>query len=131
MVRLYVGGLPADIKQPELTARFTPFGQVAGCEVVPAKGLDATPGCCRGFAYVDLTPKDEQALSRCLSLVRSRQPGGVGCSDSVIFLHRCMCNLVGRSLTHGSDVSTILKECIDPVVNTVQWLQMAGPCAAC
>lgn len=70
MVRLYVGGLPSEIAAKDVIGRFAPFGSVGGCELVATKGLDAAPRVCRGFAYVDMQPKDEISLKRCLSLVR-------------------------------------------------------------
>ncbi len=84
MVRLFVGGIPSDVTAAELTQRFTPFGQVAACELVPSKDTAAAPqqqeahqhGAqqqplfppCRGFAYLELQPKDDVSLGRCLSL---------------------------------------------------------------
>jgi RNA recognition motif-containing protein len=68
--RLYVGGLPPDISAADVIGRFTTFGNVSSCELVPSKGLQGAPGTCRGFAYVDLQPKDDHAVARCLSLVR-------------------------------------------------------------
>ncbi|KIY91869.1 hypothetical protein MNEG_16095, partial [Monoraphidium neglectum] len=67
-MRLFVGGLPPDITKRDVEGRFAPFGAVAGCDIVPSKGLGASPGECRGFAYVDFEPKDNASLARCLSL---------------------------------------------------------------
>jgi hypothetical protein len=67
--RLYVGGLPPDISAADVIGRFTTFGSVSSCELVPSKGLQGAPGTCRGFAYVDLQPKDDHSVARCLSLV--------------------------------------------------------------
>ena len=77
MVRLYVGGLPADVTCDQLAQRFAPFGrvdgadlaapQVDGCEVLK----DAS---CRGFGYVELEPTDEAALRRCLSTANPHEP---------------------------------------------------------
>lgn len=67
-IRLYVGGLPADINAKQLAGRFASFGALSAVELVPRKS--ALADGCRGFAYVDFTPKDDQALHRCLSLVR-------------------------------------------------------------
>jgi len=86
-MRLYVGGLPTDITARDVEGRFASFGSVAGCEVVPAKGLDAADGACRGFAYVDFTPKDDASLARCLSLVSGRSCGLCGRSRTV---SRCL-----------------------------------------
>ena len=70
IVRLFVGGLPADITIKQLEARFAPFGTLSRVELIPSK-LPKGPSACRGFAYVDFRPEDDQALHRCLSLVRS------------------------------------------------------------
>lgn len=75
MVRLFIGGLAADTTSELLAARFTPFGEVLACDVVPGKAhgsADAAPPApCRGLAYVSLAPKDDAALRRCLSTVRT------------------------------------------------------------
>ncbi|GAQ83424.1 protein with RRM/RBD/RNP motifs [Klebsormidium nitens] len=64
-IRLFVGGLPADVTPEELQARFQPFGKVVGSEIVPQKE-DA--GTCRGFGYVDLEPVSEASLSKCFAV---------------------------------------------------------------
>ena len=68
VVRLYVGGLPADISVKQLEGRFASFGSVPALELVSSRQTAANG--CRGFAYVNFLPKDDQALHRCLSLVR-------------------------------------------------------------
>lgn len=73
MVRLYVGGLPQDIKKEDVAARFVSFGTVGACELSLPKNIEPagrSTATCRGFAYVELQPKDEVSLARCLSLVR-------------------------------------------------------------
>lgn len=67
-VRLFIGGLPGDITSKQLAGRFASFGSTSAVELVPRKHSPADG--CRGFAYVDFTPNDDQALHRCLSLVR-------------------------------------------------------------
>ena len=72
MVRLFIGGLAADTTPALLAPRFTPFGDVLACDVVPGKphgSSDGTPAPCRGFGYVSLEPTDDAALRRCLSAV--------------------------------------------------------------
>ena len=75
-VRLYVGGLPHDVTSEQLAQRFQPFGSVGVVQLVPDKSGTVPAGSplepCRGFAYVQLAPKDETALHRCLSMVRMR-----------------------------------------------------------
>lgn len=66
-IRLYIGGLPGDITSKQLAGRFASFGSLSAVELVPSKHSPADG--CRGFAYVDFVPKDDQALHRCLSLV--------------------------------------------------------------
>ena len=72
-VRLYVGGLPGEVTSEQLAQRFQPFGSVGAVQLVPAKlgtmPAGSPPNACRGFAYVQLAPKDEAALHRCLSMV--------------------------------------------------------------
>ena len=71
MVRLFVGGLTQGITVEQLSGRFTPFGAVSACDLIPNKALafGDDSAASKGFAYVDLDPKDEQQLDRCLSLV--------------------------------------------------------------
>ena len=72
MVRLFVGGLAEDITSQELSQPFCHFGVVENCEVIPPKENDTFRGCtahCRGFGYLDLEPKDEASLRKCLSVV--------------------------------------------------------------
>ena len=69
MVRLYVGGLPPEVAESDVSGRFVSFGRVLECVLAPSKGLDAVPGRCRGFGYVEFEPKDSAALARCLSQV--------------------------------------------------------------
>ncbi len=72
MVRLYVGGLSAEITSHDLSQRFQSFGEVANCEVMPPKDNDTfrpPTAQCRGFGFLDLEPKDESSLRKCLSVV--------------------------------------------------------------
>ncbi len=71
-LRLYVGGLQEHLKADQLAEAFRSFGVVSQVDIVPFKQLEhgsVDPGRCRGFAYLNLEPKDDGALSRCLSLV--------------------------------------------------------------
>ncbi|KAL4426371.1 hypothetical protein ABPG77_004665 [Micractinium sp. CCAP 211/92] len=65
-VRLYVGGLPPDVTEEQLRARFTPFGAVSACCIAPPKvyGGASFP---RNFGHVELEPRDEASLRRCIS----------------------------------------------------------------
>ena len=67
-IRLYVGGLPSQITAKQLEGRFASFGKVSAINVIPSKAQSADLSC-RGFAYVEFCPKDDQSLQRCLSLV--------------------------------------------------------------
>jgi RNA recognition motif. (a.k.a. RRM, RBD, or RNP domain) len=72
MVRIYVGGLAPTVSEEDLKERFKPFGDVKSSEVVWSKAVEdgrLLPGQGRGFGYVELVPKDEAALHRCLSVV--------------------------------------------------------------
>lgn len=91
MVRLFVGGLPPDVTEKDLISRFTPFGAVSSCELLPPKAghlpqvsfqqiLASQTACLRknqprsaaldaafrGIAYIDIEPKDAAALQKCL-----------------------------------------------------------------
>ena len=73
-VRLFVGGIPGDISIEDISARFAPFGAVAGVERAPVKlhqsPLGTDPNDCRGFAYVDLVPLSDSSVSKCCTAVR-------------------------------------------------------------
>ena len=73
MVRLYVGGLVADVTAEQLAERFRYFGSVTACDVRPPKAshTSRSPSIdnCGGFGYIDLEPADDAALRRCLSTV--------------------------------------------------------------
>jgi RNA recognition motif-containing protein len=118
--RLHVSGLPRELLDDELRARFAPFGAVRAVEVLREKrdspfrrwhddlggddadplrgsrvgrvgrvgrggGLAAVvavaprrPPPCRGFAYVELAPKDAKSLARCVTLYNGcKWKGGV------------------------------------------------------
>ena len=68
-VRLFVGGLPPG-QETALTARFAPFGRVAGVTVPDGKDMGDGATLRRGFAFVDLDPSDDRSLARCLATVR-------------------------------------------------------------
>jgi hypothetical protein len=67
MVRLFVGGLPPGIAPDDLRQRFAPFGEVTECSIAPPKiyNGDSFP---RDFGHVELQPKDEAALRKCISV---------------------------------------------------------------
>ena len=72
-VRLYVGGLPPEVQQHELSLRFAPFGQVQSVELAQPKELPLPGGATlrlpRGFAHVEIEPKEDSSVQRCLSAV--------------------------------------------------------------
>ncbi|GIL66106.1 hypothetical protein Vafri_19715 [Volvox africanus] len=79
VVRLFLGGLPHDISAADLRSRFSPFGKVEAIEIIPPKDQTTTAVAqtsfqtlsgekCRGFAYVELDPKDEASVHKCLSV---------------------------------------------------------------
>ncbi|KAK9800162.1 hypothetical protein WJX73_001174 [Symbiochloris irregularis] len=68
MVRLFIGGLPAQVTLKDLLGRFAPFGKVTGGEIPASKATTSDSlQDSRGFAYVDFEPRDSTALHRCLS----------------------------------------------------------------
>lgn len=87
-MRLFVGGLPPGLTPEELRARFTPFGEVLDCRIAPpkvygggasSKGAGTPPATFpRDFGHVELLPKDEAALRKCISAYNGcRWRGGV------------------------------------------------------
>lgn len=64
------------VEQDELARRFQPFGSVGSVQFAvpkcfaPRRGESDDVPEPRGFAYVELEPKDASALHKCLSLVR-------------------------------------------------------------
>ena len=70
MVRLYVGGLPADASVQDMLGRFSAFGKVQSGELaVPKAAAGEAIAAARGFGYVELDPIDDAALRRCISVV--------------------------------------------------------------
>jgi RNA recognition motif-containing protein len=53
--KLYVGGLPYTVKDPELSAMFTPYGTVESARVI----TDRTTGQSRGFGFVEMSNAEE------------------------------------------------------------------------
>lgn len=108
-IRLYVGGLPPDIQEKDVIGRFTSFGAVSSCELSQPKNVDpaAPPPTCRGFAYVEMIPKDETSLGRCLSLV-----SGVQQADSMLW-HLALRHCIGcyQRGSFSSGVSCIRASC--------------------
>ena len=58
-VRLFMGGLPATVRDDEVRARFAPFGDVRNIEVIRDTAFGGEQ--CRGFAYVELTAAEAEA----------------------------------------------------------------------
>ena len=67
MVRLFVGGLPPGIGPDDLRQRFAPFGEVTECSIAPPKVYNGV-AFARDFGHVELQPKDEAALRKCISV---------------------------------------------------------------
>eukprot|EP00897_Mesotaenium_endlicherianum_P010945 jgi/Mesen1/987/ME000012S00537 len=73
--RLYVGGLPSDVTEKELKARFASFGEVHSVELVPSKlqpqanasAVDGSAAGTRRFGYVNVTPASELSLKKCFT----------------------------------------------------------------
>jgi RNA recognition motif-containing protein len=86
MVRLFLGGLPPDVTPAELSARFLPFGVVQDCDLPqPKPRLSLEPSAAskpRGFAYLELEPKDNATLQKCLrAFHHSKWRGHVLCVE--------------------------------------------------
>ena len=79
-IRLFVGGLPANVTAQQLAGRFASFGTLAALDLVPDK-LDSGTARCRGFAYIDFLPQNDQALHRCISLVSSAKQSSYAALD--------------------------------------------------
>ena len=71
MVRLFIGGIPPNVERGELEQRFASFGIVTACDYASPKpqGHADFPAELRGFAYVELEPKDEAAIAKLLTVV--------------------------------------------------------------
>lgn len=87
--RLFVGGLPHDIRPEQIAQRFQSFGTVQSVELVPEKegSVHAGPTLkqCRGFAFVQLNPKDDAALHRCISMVCIHDLQHVKCGSPLLW----------------------------------------------
>ena len=72
-VRLWLSGLPGTVSSSQVGQRFESFGKVESVELIPEKNGTMSASSplqpCRGFAYVQLSPKDEASLRRCISMV--------------------------------------------------------------
>jgi RNA recognition motif-containing protein len=68
-IRLFVGGLAAEVTAGDLQERFAPLGNVQNITIPAAKvaGFDH-----RGFAYVDFVPKTDASLRKLFSAVGDR-----------------------------------------------------------
>lgn len=53
--KIFVGGLPLDIREPAIKDLFTPHGQVGSCTLV----MDGMTQMSRGFAFVEMPVDDE------------------------------------------------------------------------
>ena len=60
-VRLFVAGLPPDTTLDLLQQRLAPFGAITACSLNAGKG----------FAHLDLAPRDSKAADRCITTVRA------------------------------------------------------------
>lgn len=76
MVRLFVGGLPAGCTSEDLRQRFQPFGEVTEVAIAPPKVYGRDAVFPRNFAHVELTPKDEASLRKCISAYNGCQYKG-------------------------------------------------------
>jgi hypothetical protein len=124
-IRLFVGGLPSTVSSTQIGQRFESFGKVIAVELVPEKTGTVTSGNplhpCRGFAYVQLRPNDDASLRRCISMVNLQ--------------FNAFCPSASE-IEHYSEPAT--KVCIFSFITVimwtcgraVQWVQMAGRCAA-
>jgi len=81
MVRIFVGGIPPEVDPPELKSRFSPFGLVRHCEYAKPKpqGCPGFSPIRRGFAYLEIEPKDEAAIAKCLTVVSIMVMAITGC----------------------------------------------------
>lgn len=72
-VRLWLSGLPGTVSSSQISQRFESFGKVESVELIPEKIGTASANSplqpCRGFAYVQLSPRDGASLRRCISMV--------------------------------------------------------------
>jgi hypothetical protein len=68
MVRLFVAGLPPGCTVDDLKSLFSPFGEivVSGCRLAPPKVYPDGVVFNRDFAHVELLPKDDAALRKCI-----------------------------------------------------------------
>lgn len=54
-MKLFVGGLPFDITEPELMELFSSFGSVVGAKLV----TDQFSGRSKGFAFIEMSTRSE------------------------------------------------------------------------
>jgi RNA recognition motif-containing protein len=57
MKKIFVGNLPSDVTEEELTAAFSPFGRVRSIRLVQ----DVFTGACRGFGFIEMEGHEARA----------------------------------------------------------------------
>lgn len=56
-IRIYVGNLPYNMTEAELSGLFAPFGEIGSATIV----TDKYSGRSRGFGFVEMTGRNEEA----------------------------------------------------------------------
>ncbi|WP_028582920.1 RNA recognition motif domain-containing protein [Desulfogranum mediterraneum] len=69
-MNIYVGQLPFDVSESDLTELFTPFGEVASANLI----MDRYSGRSKGFAFVDM-PNNSEADTAIKALNKSMFKG--------------------------------------------------------
>jgi RNA recognition motif-containing protein len=57
MKKIFVGNLPSDVTEEELTTAFSPFGRVRSIRLVQ----DVFTGACRGFGFIEMEGHEARA----------------------------------------------------------------------
>lgn len=120
MMTLYIGGLAADTAAEDLVQRFKTFGDVKEARIIPPKQnntfRDPAICSCAGFGYIDIEFKQENALQKCLSMVRSQcsthhnksmcsayRSAAPDCMDPFLF-QRLLCLIHNQRRCNGNKV---------------------------
>lgn len=63
MIRMFAGGLPADMSEKELSALFAEHGKVRGLKLV----MDVFSNKCKGFGFVEMEGHEARAAMAALN----------------------------------------------------------------
>ncbi|MEI8135579.1 MAG: RNA-binding protein [bacterium] len=70
MMKIYIGGLPYQTNEEQLTQIFSPYGEVSSAKVI----TDRETGRSKGFGFVEMT--DNEAAKKAIAELNEAELGG-------------------------------------------------------